>query len=317
LNPRLYLLSTALVVLAPQIALAGINLGDFNLITTGNLADNSDVQGRVLVGGTLNTSNFNFGGHLSGANLTPPGGIFNALASGVTSLNNNGHNFIFGSGHTIGGVTASPSAVAPYTTGLASYLSSVSAGYAALKTNSSINTTDPNQIKFAASPSLINGRSVAVFSVDQSFFTGNGTVSSLMGVGATTTVVVNVTGAAAALNYGNINFSAFQNLSDQANIIFNFENATALNNITNLGGSILAPNANLSTGSSLIGSVYIKSISNTGEIDAPKVNGTEVTGFAGFVPSVAVPEPATIVSTLSGLVLFGGAAWRRRRRRVA
>jgi choice-of-anchor A domain-containing protein len=316
LNSRLFLVSTALVVLVPQIAPAGIDLGAFNLVTTGNLSDNSDVQGRVLVGGTLNTSNFNFGGHLSGSNLTPPGGIFNALGSGVTSLSNNGHNFIFGSGHTIGGVTASPSAVTPYTTGLASYLSSVSAGYAALATNSTINSNDPNQIKFAASPSLINGQSVAVFSVDQSFFTGNGTVSSLTGVGATTTVVVNVTGAAAALNYGNLNFSSFQNLNDQANIIFNFENATALNNITNLGGSILAPNATLSTGSSLVGSVYLKSISNTGEIDAPKVNGTEVTGFAGFVPSVAVPEPASIVSSLIGLVLAGGVAWRQRQRAV-
>ena len=316
---RSIVLTSALVALAAQAAPAGINLRDYNLITTGNLTqDGSDVQGRVLVGGTLSVNNFNFGGHLSGA-LTPPGGIFNALGGNVANLDNNNTNFIFGSGgagSTTNGVAASPSAVAAYTTGLTGYLASVSSGYAGLATNSTYNATDPNQIRFAATPTTINGQSVAVFSVNQSFFAGSGTVSSLTGVTSATTVVVNVTGGTPGndpLSFGGINFSAFQNLNDQANIIFNFENATSLSGINNLGGSILAPNADLNTGNSLVGSVYVKSISNVGEIDQPHANGTEVTGFSGFVPAV-VPEPASIASTIAGLGIAAAAGWRRRRR---
>jgi choice-of-anchor A domain-containing protein len=316
------LLPAVLISLTSQGASAGIiSLSSFNLITTGNLTDNSDVQGRVLVGGTLNTNNFNFGGHLGGSILTPPGGIFNALAGNVTGLNNNGTNFIFGSGSPIGSQVANPVATAAYTTGLASYLASVSTGYAGLATNSTVNSTNLNLIQFTASPTTINGQSVAVFSVDQSFFTQTGTVSSLTGVTAATTVVINVTGGTPGndtLSFGSINFGAFQNLSDQSNIIFNFENATSLTGIANLGGSILAANADLNSTNSLVGSVYVKSISNTGEIDQPHNNGTEVTGFGGFVPAlVGVPEPASVVSMLVGLAIAGGASWRRLRQRAA
>ncbi len=317
MTSRIGLFSFVLVVSLAPLASAGINLGDYNLITIGNVSDRSDVQGRVLVGGTLLTNNFTFGGHLGGASVSPPAGIFNAIDSGVTNLNTNGTNFLYGSGKSsINGVTATPSAVATFTNGLASYLNSVSSAYAGLTTNSTINTADMNQIAFNATPTLINGQSVAVFSVDQSFFNGSGTVSQLNGVTAGTTVIVNVTGGTVGndpLSFGSLNFSAFQNLSDQANILFNFENATQLNNITNLAGAILAPNAALNTGSSLVGSVFVQSITNVGEIDRPKSNGIEVNGFTGFVPSVAVPEPASIVSTLAGLVLVGGTAWRRRR----
>jgi choice-of-anchor A domain-containing protein len=327
LRSRSIPLAAALIALAAQGASADINLGDFNLITSGSVTgDNSDVQGRVLVGGTLSVNGFNFGGHLSGSSLTPPAGIFNALAGNVTSLDNNGHNFIFGSGNTVNSpnspVSATPNLVAPYVSGLSSYLSMVSSDYAGLATNSTVTASDRNQISFAATPTMIHGQSVAVFSVDQSFFSSNGTVNSITtngvaGFAAGTTVVINVTGGTPGndpLSFGT--FSPFQNIQDSANIIFNFENATSLTGVNNLGGSILAPNADLNTGSSLVGSIYVKSISNTGEIDQPFSSGTEVHGFSGYVPavSVAVPEPASVASTLAGLAIAGVAAWRRRRR---
>jgi choice-of-anchor A domain-containing protein len=293
---------------------AGINLGDFNLITTGNLSDNSDVQGRVLVGGSLLTNNFNFGGHLgSNSSLSPPAGIFNNLGSGVTNLDNNGTNFLFGSADSatkVNGVSASPTEVASYTSNVASYLNSVSVGYAGLATNSTVSEPNNNQIAFNATPTMINGQSVAVFSVSQSFFEQSGTVSSLTGVTAGTTVIINVTGGADALSFQGLNFSAFQQLNDQANIIFNFENVTALNNITDLGGSILAPDAVLNTGSMLTGGIYVQSITAVGEIDLANSMGTPGNGFTGFV---TVPEPSSIISTILGVVLVGGFSRSRRR----
>jgi choice-of-anchor A domain-containing protein len=314
------ILTLAIIISSSRLASAGISLSEFSVITSGNLTDSSDVQGRVLVGGTLTTNNFNFGGQLgSNSNLSPPAGIFNALGSGVTNLDNNGTNFIYGSASvsSVNGVTANPSEVATSTNNLASFLNSVSAGFSALATNSTVSEPNNNQISFAATPTTINGQSVAVFSVDQSFFTQSGTVTGLTGVTSGTTVIINVTGGTPGndpLSFGSLNFSAFQQLNDQANIIFNFENATALNGIGNLGGSILAPNAVLDTGNALVGAIYVQSIASVGEIDLPNSNGTPAPGFTGFI---AVPEPASIVSTLLGVGLVGGVAWRRGRSRAA
>ncbi|WP_435009203.1 collagen-binding domain-containing protein [Tundrisphaera lichenicola] len=318
---RTILLAASLLAAATQLASAGITLSDYNLITTGDVTTNSDVQGRVLVGGTLKSNNFTFGGQLAGGALTPPAGIFNALAGNVTNLNTNGHNFIYGSGPaSVNGVAADPSTVTTFTDGLSSYLADVSAAYAALTTNSTVDASDPNQIKFNAMPTTINGRSVAVFSIDQSLLTQSGTVSALTGVGAGTTVIINVMGGN-AINYfsSGLNFAAFSNLANEAHLLFNFQNATALNGFNNFGGSILAPNADLTTSSSPVGSIYVKSITQIGEIDLPRSFGSPRPGFEGYVPPLVdpspnpVPEPATILSTLSGLAIVG-AGWLRRRR---
>jgi choice-of-anchor A domain-containing protein len=311
---RVSILACSILISSASLVSAGISLGDFNVITTGNLSDNSDVQGRVLVGGSLLTNNFNFGGHLgSNSSLSTPAGIFNNLGSGVTNLDNNGTNFLFGSATSateVNGISASPTEVASYTTNLASYLNSVSIGYAGLATNSTVSEPNNNQIAFNATPTTINGQSVAVFSVSQSFFEQSGTVSSLTGVTAGTTVIINVTGGADSLSFQGLNFSAFQQLNDQANIIFNFENVTALNGVSNLGGSILAPDAVLNTGNSLTGGIYVQSIASVGEIDLANSMGTPGNGFTGFV---TVPEPSSIVSTMLGVSLVVGCFRHRRR----
>ena len=63
------------------------------------------------------------------------------LSNGVTHLNNNGRNFIFGSGGPVNGQVADPTVTAAYTNGLPSLLSSVSAAYSAWTPDSTINAT--------------------------------------------------------------------------------------------------------------------------------------------------------------------------------
>lgn len=321
MRKTLYSVALASLLAAPT-AHAGITFSDYNLITTGDMNNTSDVQGRVLVGGTLKSNAFTFGGHLPSGTLNPPAGIFNALANNVSNLNPNGRNFIFGQGNTVNGVSADPSATAAYTAGLANDLAALSQAYAGLATNSTVNATDRNQISFNAAPKMINGSSVAVFSIDQSFFTDGGTVKDLNGVSAGTTVVVNVTGGTpgnAPLNFSSgLNFNAFWGKQNEAKVIFNFINTTALNGIPNLGGSILAPNAVLNTNNTLVGSVYVKSITKVGEIDMARVGGVEVTGFNGFTPNVsAVPEPSSLA--MCGLAGLAGlaAGWKRARKASA
>jgi hypothetical protein len=53
----------------------------------------------------------------------------------------------------------------------------VSAAYSALTTNSPINATDRNRIIFMATPTTVDGHSLAGFVVAPSFFTQPGTVT--------------------------------------------------------------------------------------------------------------------------------------------
>ena len=316
LKTRIFALAALSILGTTRICSADLNLSQYNLIASGNLvSDSSDIQGRVIVGGTMSVNNFTFGGQLP-AGSAGPAGVFGTLGSGVSTLNANGNTYVYG-GPTgaIAGQAANPSAVATYTNGLASYLSHVSTAYGAMATNSTVNASDRNQIAFTATPTTIGGRSVAVFSVDQSFFASSGTVSKLTGFDASTTIIINVTGGTPGndpLNFAN--FSPFQNATNQANILFNFENATSLAGVNNLGGSILAPSADLSTSMTLVGSVYVKDVLSVGEIDLPKLGQAQETGFIGYVPNVsAVPEPSAIVLTLMGLGASGAWGWRRRR----
>ena len=130
------------------------------------------------------------------------------------------------------------------------------------------------------------------------------------------TAIINVTGVGAQGFTNNLSFSNITNLQDSAKILFNFgTSATSLDGIPALGGSILAPDAVLSTNSTLVGGVYVGSLLNQGgEIDLARANGAQALGFTGFTPS-AVPEPASVVMVgLGGLLAVGGAAHRRRRR---
>src|SRR5580704_1198936 len=85
----------SLAVLGSTAGLARADLTSvaaFNVITTGNITqDSSDIQGRVLVGGTLNVNNLTFGGQLGNiaGGTSGTNGVFNILGSGVTNPNNN------------------------------------------------------------------------------------------------------------------------------------------------------------------------------------------------------------------------------------
>ncbi len=324
--PRLrsILLPAALIALTAQGASADLtSVSGFNLITSGNdNGEQSDVQGRVLIGGTLNVNNFTFGGQLAGSGIGTSGtnGVFNVLGTGVTNPNNNSIANAYyatnNSGGTLSHASQNTSLVSGYTNNLSSFLTGLSTSYGNLTTNSTTTVNNSNgTVTFAATPGTINGKSVAVFSVDQSVFTHQNESFSLSGGNSSTTYIINVTGSATGITFdGGLQVSSLVNQYDSANILFNFENATSLTNIPNLGGSILAPNADLNTGNSLTGGVYVNSITNVGEIDLAQTNSsTRVAGFTGYAPS-AVPEPASIASTMAGLAIVAGVAWRRRRR---
>lgn len=321
---RSLLLPAALVVATSGQASADLtSVGSFNLITSGNLSgDSSDVQGRVLVGGTLGVNQFTFGGQLGNiaGGTSGTNGVFNILGSGVTAPNNNSLPNVYyatnSSGGTVSNASTNASLVSGYTHNLGGYLTGLSTAYADLASNSTT-TVSGSTVTFAATPTTIGGKSVAVFSVNQSVFTNQNESFTLSGGSSSTTYIINVTGGTAgndALTFaGGLGLSNIINQNNSANILFNFENATALNGLPNLGASILAPDATLNTSNSLTGGVYVQAVQDTGEIDLSRANGTLVSGFTGFAPSI-VPEPSSVVMvTIGGALAVGFGVHRRRR----
>jgi hypothetical protein len=342
---RSILVPAAFVALMAQGASSStVTLSGFNLITSGDVSTNSDVGGAVLIGGTLQTG-LTFGGNLSNPSAGTTA-VINTIGSGVNFLNTNNTiagNVSTGAGNfyessssstSLSKFTQSTNTVSSYTTGLSTYLSNVSQGYGSLAINSSYSTTLTNgQLDLVAgTPTNIGGQSVLVFSISLSTLLGltndNITLTNSSGasisLAAGETMIVNVAGT--PLQGGPTAFSSSVNsnlvgLHDSANILFNFENATSLSGIPNLGASILAPNATLNTNNSLVGGIYVQAIQNVGEIDMAQSNGTGTTngGFTGYVPSGGVvpnvvPEPASVAMiVIGGGIAAGYTAVRRRR----
>ncbi|MBW8812173.1 MAG: choice-of-anchor A family protein [Caulobacterales bacterium] len=116
-------------------------------------------------------------------------------------------------------------------------------------------------------------------------------------------VVINVTSPSFTMS-GGVNFNGPTNLGQK--VIWNFVNATTLNLGSSFFGSVLAPNATLTNGNFIEGSVVAKSVNQNGEIHM-----NNLTGGLGPI-ATPTPEPAAWALMILG---FGaaGAALRRRR----
>ena len=168
---------------------------------------------------------------------------------------------------------------------------------------------------------------IAVLNISGSLFNsstyaGHGFLYNVVNDGfALKEIVFNVSGTSVDMNRNSAFGSTFQNSSLNAATIFNFYQATTITNEGNAGyfyGALLAPKATYTNDADNQGSVYVQNFNQMSEVHFPSGDNSSATqGFAGFVPSSAtVPEPATVVSTLSGLAMAAGATLRRRRRRT-
>ncbi len=269
----------------PSTSPLGVAAG-YNVFVVNNDAQQyTDAEGRVAVGG-----NATFTGYSVGANLQNSNGTQNSLVVGGAINFSNGQvnagNVVYGTTgnfHSFGVPNGTTSQGAPIDFAAADQqLLQGSAAAAALPANG----TAVNQwggLYLTGTNAGLN-----VFQVSAS------TLSSVWGVNVTvpsgSTVLINVTGASARLQYMGINLSG---VSSQQ-VLFNFPTATSLT-LQGIGvpGSILAPLAavNFSNG---------------------QVNGTLVAGSltgggqANLSPSL-VTIPAAAPSSLSGTVVFNTA----------
>ena len=344
------LMILGLAASTPSAASAGpVNLGtanDYNVFVLGNdTQSGSDVQGRVAVGGNAlfggsgfaiatsrggsTTNNLVVGGDYSNTNNTVNG---NVVVGGNATINNPtingnlsvGHNLsLTGYGSINGNVTFGGSDTNPNTTvhgsvsqGTVSspinfsseqtYLTGLSTALAALTSNGSV-AYSYGQLSLTGTNALFD-----VFHVNGSDLASANGFSITAPAGAT--VVIDVDGSADKMQ----NFGFSLNGIDQQHVLFNFSAATSLT-LSGIGiqGSILAPLAAINFNNGNInGTLVGNSVTGNGESHDFQFQGDLSPGVGPSISPGAigtVPEPATILSTSTGLAMFGLCLWRRRR----
>jgi choice-of-anchor A domain-containing protein len=262
------------------------NAGDFNLFVLGNATlSNTDVQGRVAVGGDAAFSNFGIG-----SNLTADATRLDLIVGGTLNYQN-GQIFsgsgVYGVAGTISGVGL-PTAGSTLSQG-ASPIDFAAEAVALVSLSNLWNSLGGTQVDPVAGQLVINANSPGLNVFRIAGFSGLNTVTINVAAGAT--VLINVDAASDSMLSAGMTVNG-----DVQSVLFNYYQGTALSlDGFGLRGSLLAPLAAFSFNNGNIdGNVIVASISGNGE--------SHNLLFNGEVPTV--PEPATWALAGCGLLLF-------------
>jgi choice-of-anchor A domain-containing protein len=293
-----------------------ISWQQFDLVTLGNFQSSSDVEGSSLIAG--NTSGtWNSSIH---QNVTPPAVtvILGGSQSGTLNMDGGGSLLVSSAGDVTGTVNfndggtgkgsliVDPTTVTSDISTVTSQLHAASAAYAALPTDTSINTVTfgSNTATFTAGGANANG--VAVFTVSASELASVGQFDLASVASGVTSIVINVTGSGSFSFSGNF-IGSFGNF--ESTTLWNF--STNIDSITTNSawdGAFMALGASVTTNQDFNGAVFVDNLSTQSEVHLPL--------FDGFIPAPSVPEPSSI-ALLSVSTIFGLGYLIRRRRAEA
>lgn len=289
-------------------------LHQFSLISFGDVDAGPEVYGRAYVAGNLSGGTFNsrverpdseydelvVGGNVTGGTVTVQNGgdatVGGNVASSVFELNGHGTLRAGGSvtavanqGTKLANQAGEPGFDERFPTYAEGTLKATSAQIAALG-GASVS---------AASKLVIDG-SLGLLALDLAVLAAANEIE-LVNVSAATPLIVNVSGASGEVkaNFLGGPFAAASYL------LWNFHEATDLALKTQFFGTVLAPNAFVSTGNDIEGGLFVRSAQLRGQI--------HLQPYAGKVPA-PVPVPAALPLIASA---FAGLAFLTRRRRAA
>jgi choice-of-anchor A domain-containing protein len=277
-------------------------LSEWNVITAGNLESVSDFNGNAYVGGNLtDSSSFTVAGndHYS----MPPGNVSLAVAGSISGggpINVNAGNVVVGgsiNGRTLnmnshGSVTQGNPAALPASP--VALVTSASKSWSALTANSTASAQN-NDLTF----NCAGNASLAVFNITASrLFAQNQSFDLNLGA-STAQVIINVSGTsineAGGENF-NGNFSSWGN-----RVVFNFYDATSLSLSSSIYGYVVAPEATVSSRSTIVGGLMAETLDTSSEVELP----SQAPHYADVVPDGGG------TCALLGLSLSGLAALRR------
>lgn len=271
-------------------------LQDFNAVIYSGASTSADIEGAAVVGGNF-----------SGATMynNPTSGVPSGYGALTVYGNNNGGNLNINNGGSayIGGTnngkinfnggggfyTAPPNTISDFETSINTLSTSLSqlSSTSALPT---LGANNNNNILFTATAAA-NG--VAVFNITAAQLASISSFS--INLNGASTVVFNVSGA-----------SVTDTANDESgvtganNIIWNFYQATSVNLGTQIAGTVLAPDANVTNGNQIDGDLIAYSWTGSGELHDY--------GFEGVLPTdggTPVPEPASLALLIGGIAAFG------------
>ncbi len=294
--------ASTVLLLASSAGAVAAPINDFNLIALGDVTGTSEVEGRAFVGGDVSGNVKNFATMAPG--LLGPVGTSGLVASdglvvgsqllGGVNVNNGGNVRVAGadSGSIVnanggGSVTFNDAGVATITNDVLANVAAAGAYFDSFTADSIIDSSDFNNLVFNSTP---GADGIAVFDMPASFLTSRNGGFDLQGDLSADLFLIRVSGsnltASNALNPLNNEFGqdAFQE-----RVVFYFPDATFLH-LNALGGSVFAPDADLTNTSILEGTVVANNVILNGEIHLPTT-------------TVVVPEPTSTAALATGGLL--------------
>lgn len=284
---RVILSGSGLVVFAATANASGLfgPVGDFNVVIRDNYtATNSDVEGRLAVGGNLNVENYSVASNIpskNGVSLSV-GGDFRYINGQVfkgsvrtkdATPTTSGFNVLNGT--------------FSYNTGLTVWVPSLVTEMVARSGYVGNSAIDGSTNLTSGTLNLTGGSGdVRYFKVTAAQMASASTIK--VNAPSSAAVVINITGS--SVNMSNKGISLLGGVSSSS-ILFNFYQATTLTlSGINITGSVLAPQAAMTFNNGQI----------NGQVVARSMNGNGEFHYDPFCGSVPVPEPASMAAMALG-----------------
>lgn len=265
-------------------------LQDFNAVIYTNGSTSADVEGAIVVGG-----NFSGATVYNNPTASQPSGygaltVFGSTSGNPINIDNGGNAYVGGTtGATInfnggGGYIGSPgNTITDFETALTSLSTSLST----LAATGTLPTPANNEVITA----IPNADGIAVFNITAAQLAA--IPSFTINLNGATSVIFNVSGSSVTFNANDESGTAGAN-----NIIWNFYQATSVNVDTQIGGTVLAPEAAVTNDNQIDGALIANSWTGQGELHDYAFDGTLPAADA----PASVPEPASLVLVAAGLL---------------